>query len=53
MGIIENFDHFCEQLELSMDAIMDAGSFRDPSTTNDGDPLGSQVIVSLAGIFFE
>lgn len=53
MGIMDNFDHFCDQLEICLEAIMVARSFKDPSMSTNNDPLGSQVIVSLAGIFFE
>ena len=48
-----NFDHFAEVTEDCMDKIVMAGSFKDPSSASDREPLGSQVIVSLACIFFE
>ncbi|GLB37649.1 putative P-loop containing nucleoside triphosphate hydrolase protein [Lyophyllum shimeji] len=53
MCIMHNCDTFCEQIEACMDAFMAARSFKDRKAAVNSDPIGSQVIASLAGVFFE
>lgn len=53
MCIMDNCDIFCDQLEACMDAVMEAQSFKDPAAVSNKDPLGSQIIASLASVFFE
>ncbi|KAG5648635.1 hypothetical protein DXG03_003246 [Asterophora parasitica] len=50
---MNNFDTFCEQIELCMNAFMEARSFKDPRGLVNNEPVGSQIIASLAGVFFE
>ncbi|KAF8070666.1 hypothetical protein FPV67DRAFT_1488261 [Lyophyllum atratum] len=53
MCIMNNCDTFCAKIEACMDAFMAAQSFKDPKAVANKDPIGSQVIASLTGIFFE
>lgn len=53
MGVMVNFDGFCETVERCMQAIMEARSFKDPNGPAVADPIGSQVIASLASLLFE
>ncbi|KAG6889417.1 hypothetical protein C0992_005274 [Termitomyces sp. T32_za158] len=49
---MNNCDPFFEQIEKSMDDFMAVRSFKDPKIPTK-DPIGSQVLASLAGILFE
>jgi hypothetical protein len=53
MCIMNNCDIFCGHIETSMDAFMAARSFKDPKAAANNDAIGSQVVASLAGVFFE
>jgi hypothetical protein len=53
MRVVENLDHFADVVEESMQAIMAAKSFKDPQFLASKEPTGSQVLASLAAIFFE
>ncbi|RDB24754.1 hypothetical protein Hypma_007678 [Hypsizygus marmoreus] len=53
MRILDNFDTFCDHLETTMDQLMEAHSFKDPTASMNKDPLGRQVIASLSGVFYE
>ncbi|KAG6903063.1 hypothetical protein C0995_006250 [Termitomyces sp. Mi166 len=52
MCIMNNCDTFLEQIEKCMDDFMVARSFMDPMIQTK-DPIGSQVLASLAGVLFE
>ncbi|KAF5380591.1 hypothetical protein D9615_004617 [Tricholomella constricta] len=53
MCIMNNLDSFCEQIEGCMDSFIEARSFKDQTVPANNDPNGSQVIASLAGVFYE
>jgi hypothetical protein len=53
MRVMENLDHFADVVEVSMQAIMAAKSFRDPQFPASKELIGSQVLASLAAVFFE
>jgi hypothetical protein len=53
MLIMENLEHFSDVVEECMQAIMAAKSFKDPQFPASKEPLGSQVLASLASVFFE
>jgi hypothetical protein len=53
MRVMENLDHFADVVEESMQAIMAAKSFRDPQFPASKELIGSQVLASLAAVFFE
>jgi hypothetical protein len=53
MRIMDNFGHFAEVVQACMTQAMDDHSFKDPLNTNLKEPLGSQVIASLADVLFE
>jgi hypothetical protein len=51
---MHNFERFSDVIEESMDAMIAAGSFNEIGTTVNKERLiGSQVIASLAAVFFE
>ncbi|KNZ77104.1 NFX1-type zinc finger-containing protein 1 [Termitomyces sp. J132] len=52
MCIMNNCDTFFEQIEKCMDDFIAARSFKDPNHQMK-EPIGSQVLASLAGILFE
>ncbi|KAJ7496030.1 hypothetical protein B0H11DRAFT_2171669 [Mycena galericulata] len=52
MRILDHFDNFCSHLDRCMEDCMEARSFKE-STSNGSEVLGSQVISSLAVVFFE
>ena len=51
--VMENFERFATVIEDCMDGIVAARSFSDPNYSQLEKPLGSQVIVSLASVFYE
>ncbi|KAJ7772619.1 hypothetical protein DFH07DRAFT_993348, partial [Mycena maculata] len=52
--ILDNFEHFCLNLDKCMEECMAARSFKDSGGANsDAEALGGQVISSLAVVFFE
>jgi hypothetical protein len=53
MRIMDNFGHFAEVVQNCMIQAMDEHSFKDPLNINFKEPLGSQVIASLADVLFE
>jgi hypothetical protein len=53
MRIMDNFEHFAGNVEECMQQVIDLRSFKDPAIPAHKDPLGNQVIASLAGVFFE
>jgi hypothetical protein len=50
---MENLGHFADVVETCMQDIMTAKSFKDPQFPASKEPLGSQVLASLAAVFFE
>jgi hypothetical protein len=50
---MHDMEHFADVVEECMEAIMNAKSFRDPQLALSKDPFGSQVLASLATVFFE
>lgn len=53
MRVMENMENFADVVEECMVAIMKVKSFKDPQFLASKDPLGSQVLASLAGVLFE
>lgn len=53
MLVMENLEHFANVVEECMQTIIDAKSFKDPQFLASKEPLGSQVLASLASVFFE
>lgn len=53
MRLLDNFEVFSKNVETCMDAIMEAQSFKDPNAMAVKEPMGGQVMDSLATILFE
>lgn len=53
MRLLDNFEAFSKNVETCMDAVMEAQTFKDPNAMVVKDPMGGQVMDSLATILFE
>jgi hypothetical protein len=53
MRLLDNFEAFSKNVETCMDAVMEAQTFKDPNAMAVKEPMGSQVMGSLATIVFE
>lgn len=53
MRLLDNFEAFSKNVETCMDAIMEAQTFKDPNAMAVKEPMGGQVMDSLATILFE